>query len=89
MRRVTAVHEVAGRLVPDFVVDPAALGLRHAEVPAFRGGGPAENAAILTSVLDGSETGPRREIVLLNGPAAFVITGLASSLGAGLEIARE
>jgi anthranilate phosphoribosyltransferase len=86
---VSAVHEVAGGLVRDFVVDPAALGLPHAEVAALRGGGPAENAAILTSILEGTETGPRRNIVLLNASAAFVITGLAPNLAVGLEIARE
>jgi anthranilate phosphoribosyltransferase len=86
---LSAVHEVSEGLVRDFVIDPAALGLPHAEVAAFRGGGPAENAAILTSILDGSDTGPRREIVLLNAAAGFVITNLASSLAEGLEMARE
>jgi anthranilate phosphoribosyltransferase len=85
----SAVHEVAGGLVRDFVVDPAALGLPHAGVETLRGGGPAENAAILTSILDGSETGPRRDVVLLNAAAGFVVTGVAPSLAEGLEIARE
>jgi len=86
---LSAVHEVAGGLVRDFIVDPATLGLPHAEVAAFRGAGPAENAAILTSILDGHETGPRRDIVLLNAAAGFVITGLAPCLADGLELGRE
>ena len=85
----SAVHEVAGGLVRDFILDPATLGLPHAEVAVFRGGGPAENAAILTSILEGSEKGPRSDIVLLNAAAGFVITGLAPGLAEGLEIARE
>jgi anthranilate phosphoribosyltransferase len=86
---ISAVHEVAGGLVRDFIVDPATFGLPHAEVAVFRGGGPAENSAILISILDGNETGPRRDIVLLNAAAAFVIASLASSLAEGLEVARE
>ena len=85
----SAVHEVADGLVRDFILDPATLGLPHAEVAVFRGGGPAENAAILTSILEGSEKGPRSDIVLLNAAAGFVITGLAPGLAEGLEIARE
>jgi len=86
---LSAVHEVAGGLVRDFVIDPATLGLPHAEVAAFRGGSPAENAAILISILDGNEKGPRRDIVLLNAAAGFVITSLAPDLAEGLEMARE
>jgi anthranilate phosphoribosyltransferase len=85
----SAVHEVANGLVRDFIVDPATLGLPHAEVSAFRGGMPAENAAILVSILDGTEKGPRRDIVLLNAAASCVITRLAPTLAEGLEIARE
>lgn len=85
----SAVHEVADGLIREFVVDPVTLGLTHAEVSEFRGGGPTENAAILTGILDGSDTGPRRDIVLLNAAAAFVITRLAANLSEGLALARE
>lgn len=85
----SSVHEVADGLVRDFIIDPAALGLPHAEVAVFRGGGPADNAAILTAILDGSDAGPKRDIVLLNAAASFVITSLAGSLAEGLALARE
>ena len=42
-----------------------------------------------TAILDGTERGPRRDIVLLNAAAGFVITRLAPDLPAGLALARE
>jgi anthranilate phosphoribosyltransferase len=83
------VREVAGGVVREFTVDPRELGLATCEVAALRGGDRATNAAILTAILDGTERGPKRDIVLLNAAAGFVITGLAGDLAAGLERARE
>ena len=85
----SAVHEVVNGLVRERTVDPAALGLRTCSIDDLRGGDRVENAAILTAILDGSERGPKRDIVLLNSAAGFVISGLAVDLAAGLELARE
>lgn len=84
----SAVCEVADGRVREFTLDPAALGLAPCAVEVLRGGDRRENAAILTGILDGSDTGPRRDLVLLNAAAGFVITGLAATLPAGLELAR-
>ena len=85
----SAVCEVTEGRVREFTIDPAALGLAPAPLEALRGGDCQENAAILTAILDGSDRGPRRDLVLLNSAAGFVITGLASDLMAGLALARE
>jgi anthranilate phosphoribosyltransferase len=71
------------------MVDPAPLGLAACAIDELRGGGCAENAAILTAILDGRERGPKRDIVLFNAAAGFVITGLAPDLAAGLALGRE
>jgi anthranilate phosphoribosyltransferase len=84
----SAVCEVAGGLIREFTVEPTTLGLTPCALDALRGGDRRENAAILTSILDGSERGPRRDLVLLNAAAGFVITGLAPDLSAGLDLAR-
>ena len=85
----SAVCEVAGGLVRELTVDPAALGLETCALDELRGGDRAENAAILTAILDGSERGPRRDIVALNAAAGFVIAGLVPDLAAGLDLARQ
>jgi anthranilate phosphoribosyltransferase len=83
------VYELAGGLVRERTVDPAALGLAACTIEELRGGDCPQNAAILTAILDGSERGPKRDIVLLNAAAGFVITGLAADLAAGLALGRE
>jgi anthranilate phosphoribosyltransferase len=82
------VHEVADGLIRERTVDPAALGLSTCAIEDLRGGDCRQNAAILTAIIDGSERGPKRDIVLFNAAAGFVITGLAADLATGLALAR-
>ena len=58
--------------------DPAALGLARSSLEDLRGGDPAHNASVVRDLLAG-ETGPIRDIVLLNAAAAMVA---ADGLGA-------
>ena len=60
-----------------------ALGLGRAPTSALAGSTAAENAAILESVF-GGETGPRRDVVLLNAGAALVVAGMADGFGDGV-----
>ena len=85
----SAVCEVADGLVREFTLDPATLGLAPCPLDVLHGGDRRENAAILTGILDGTDRGPRRDLVLLNAAAGFVITGLAPELPAGLDLARS
>lgn len=82
------VREVKAGVIREFAVDAAAIGLARCEVADLRGGDCAENARILVAILDGSLTGPKRDIVLLNAAAGFVIAGLADDLPSGLDHAR-
>jgi anthranilate phosphoribosyltransferase len=66
-------------------VDPAALGLAAVDA-APHGGDAAANADLARRVLDG-DTGPHRDIVLLNAAAGVVTAGLADDLPSGLELA--
>lgn len=83
------VHEVVDGQVREKTVDPAALGLRACSIDDLRGGDRVENAKLLTAIIAGVERGPKRDIVLLNAAAGFVITGLAANLRAGLTLARN
>lgn len=83
------VCEVADGLVTERHVDAREIGLKFCALEELRGGDRVENARILLAIIEGEERGPRRDIVLLNAAAGFVITGIASNLDAGLELARE
>jgi anthranilate phosphoribosyltransferase len=73
----------------DEEVRPRDFGLKHAEVDDLRGGDAKTNAAILEAVLTGRETGPKRDMVLMNAGAALACAGLADNMGEGIEVARE
>lgn len=70
-------------------LDPANLGLPHAPNEALRGGNARENAAITRAILEGSEHGPQRDVVLLNAAAALVAADAAPDMAGGLELARQ
>lgn len=82
----STILDLSGARVQTYDIDPAALGLAPASAQDLRGGDASENAALLRRVLAG-ETGPHRDIALLNGAAALVVSGLADDLERGLALA--
>jgi len=81
------LYDVAGDRVDTRPIDAAAFGLGAAPTAALAGGTAEENAAIVESVFAG-ETGPRRDVVLLNAGAALVAAGVARDFGEGIDAAR-
>jgi anthranilate phosphoribosyltransferase len=73
----------------DEEVRPRDFGLKHAEVEELQGGDAKANAIILEAILTGRETGPKRDMVLMNSGAALACAGLADNMGDGIEISRE
>ncbi len=83
------IHDVTPAGVAVSTIDRATLrllGLTPAETAALAGGTPEENAALVEAVL-GGRRGPRRDVVLLNAGAAFVVAGRAPDLAAGVDLA--
>ncbi len=71
------------------VLHPADFGFVPAgDLSSLRGGDAEENARIVAGILRGQVTDLRRDIVLMNAAAAFVVSGLAADLPAGVERAR-
>jgi anthranilate phosphoribosyltransferase len=69
-------------------VDPAALGIEPPDEAAIAGGEPADNAAVMTGLLEGVP-GAAGDLVALNAAAAIYVSGTVSSLEEGLEAARD
>ncbi len=63
---------------------PEDAGLKRAPMEALAGGDARENAAILQAIFAG-ETGPRRDIVLVNAAAALMAAGVSVNFRAGIE----
>ena len=82
------VAELSDGKIREFTLDPKELGLGHTDRAAVSGGSSLENAARIRAVLAG-ESGPARDIVVLNAAAALVVAGVAPDLGAGVERAQR
>ncbi len=82
------VVEVVDGQVRPLTVDPAAYGLGPARLEDLRGGDPATNARLARAVLAG-DSGPHRDIVVLNAAAGLVAAGAVDDYPAGIEAARS
>jgi anthranilate phosphoribosyltransferase len=82
----TSVAEFRDGQVRLFTVTPEAVGLKRAALADLTGGTPANNAEALRRLL-GGETGPYRDIVLLNAAAAFLVGEKVETLREGVELA--
>jgi anthranilate phosphoribosyltransferase len=82
------VIELRNGEIDHFRVDPAALGFAPARASDLTGGDRTMNAAVVRRVLAG-ESGPHRDIVVLNAAAGLVVAGRADSMAAGIEIATR
>ncbi len=72
--------------IEDFTVDPSEFAVARATPEQLRGGDPAENADVIRRVL-GGESGPHRDIVVLNAAAGLVVGGAVADLAEGLDAA--
>ncbi len=73
----------------DEEVWPRDFGMNHAAVNELQGGDAKVNAIILEDILSGKESGPKRDMVLMNAGAALACAGLADDMAGGIELAHE
>jgi len=85
----TVVAEVNSEKITSAVLDTRWLGIPQATLPELIGGNAKTNAETITQILAGTETGPKRDLVIANAAAGFVVAGLASEMNAGIAMARE
>jgi anthranilate phosphoribosyltransferase len=85
----STVAEVDGGTVETYTLTPEELGLERYDLEEVAGGTPAENAADMRGILDGSIDGAKRAIILANAGAAIYAAGTVDTLEAGVETARE
>jgi len=84
----TTVCELKEDEITRYLIDPEEFGFRRVSMASLRGGPPQESAAIIRRVLAG-ETGPHRDIVLINAAAALVAGDRAENLDQGIKIAAQ
>ncbi len=84
----TTIAEFKDGSVRSFELAPEDAGIPRATVDDLKGGEPAHNAARMRALL-GGETGPLRDIVLLNAAASLIVAGKADGLKDGVRLAAQ
>lgn len=75
--------------IETYELNPQDYGFIGASITELKGGTPDVNAAILRGVLDGSERGAKRDVVLLNAGAALLAAGVVADFREGIARARD
>ena len=83
---ISRVVELRDASIRSYDVDAAEFGLPEAVPDDLRGGSPQDNAEMFEAILAG-ETGPRRDIVVLNAAAGLVAAGTVDGLEDGVQAA--
>jgi anthranilate phosphoribosyltransferase len=84
----TRVVEVRDHEVRSYTLAPEEVGLDRAPADTVPGGDPAANAQTARRIFAG-ETGPARDLAVLNAGAAIYAGGRAESLAAGVAEAQR
>ena len=79
----TGVEPFSGTL------SPTEFGMAFARIEDLRGGDKVANAEIIRGIFDGRERGAKRDAVVLNAGAAFVVAGRAGTVAEGVKLAAE
>ena len=84
----TYMVEIRRGEIRQFTITPEDFGIAAADIQAILGDDARANAAIIESIFRG-ESGPRRDVVLLNAAPAIVAGGAAATLKEGIKLAAE
>jgi anthranilate phosphoribosyltransferase len=84
----TLVGELKDGGISEYVISPAQFALEPAGTDAIRVADAAEAKAMLLAVLEDTP-GPARDVVLLNAGATLYVAGVADSMAAGVDRARQ
>jgi anthranilate phosphoribosyltransferase len=84
----TRVSELKDGMIRTCDISPEQLLGRNADPADMLGGSPVENAQITRKILEG-ETGPKRDVVVVNAGVALVAAGVAQDFSDGIRMAES
>jgi len=85
VNKVAYLHD---DIVEELEVTPENVGLKCSDIKELIGGTPEVNKEIILDILKG-KLGPKRDVVLFNSAAAFMVTGLVKTWERGIELAVD
>src|ERR1043166_1540706 len=85
----TTIADVESGKINSAVLDVAWIGIPRAALDDLRGDDAHEDAKTIEGIFSGQIAGAKRDMVIANAAAGFVVAGLARELNAGIALARK
>lgn len=85
----TDVYEIRFGEITSYTIMPEQFELTRCPLSELIGGTPEENAQITMDILTGKETGPKRDVVLLNAGMSLYLGIDGITLADGIQMAKE
>lgn len=85
----TIISECRNGEIKNYTISPEDFGLKRCNKEELTGGNAQENAQILLNIFNGTDTGAKRDIVILNSALAFYVYGKTASIQEGINFARN
>ena len=89
MSAPTRVCEIRDGKITSYKIRPEDFGYSTCGKEELIGGTPEENAAISRAILEGRETGAKRQTVCLNAGAGLYVAGRTSTMEEGVRLAEK
>jgi len=86
---VTKITELKNGKITNKQISPRDLGIERANLEDLKVADAKTSAKVLRDILSGKETGPRRDIVIVNAAAVIIAGGLADDFQSALKTAQE
>ena len=84
---VTKIAELKDGRITNKELNPRDLGIELADIESLKVADARASAKVLRDILSGRQTGPGRDIVVLNASAAIIAGGLAGNFGSAMKLA--
>jgi anthranilate phosphoribosyltransferase len=83
----TKIMQLKDGEISESTIDPADLGFDVVDFENLKGGDAEANAKIIKDIFSGDDTGPKKDIVVLNAAAAIIVAGLADDFKNAVKLA--
>lgn len=84
----TKVCEIEKGVLSSYFLDPEEMGLKYCNLAELIGGDAEENAKITRSILNGTEQGAKRDVVVLNAALCLYLAGKAATIKSAIPLAQ-
>lgn len=85
----TKIYKLMDGKITSDELDPAGLGISATNIDELKTGDAAYNASVIRDILESKDSGPRKDIVVLNAAAGIIVASLADEFEPAIKMADE